>query len=132
MNFYHLFLFFFNETATTEIYTLSLHDALPILSELDGRRDGKFGDELPATERPGVAAAVTRAGRRHQRAERVDDKHRHRRHRGQWAHRPRRHIAMQLGRHVAVKRAPYTAEETGLRRIGAALHILADPFSCNV
>src|SRR5687768_18072868 len=25
------FLFFFNDTATTEIYTLSLHDALPIL-----------------------------------------------------------------------------------------------------
>src|SRR5277367_1822895 len=25
-----LFLFFFNDTATTEIYTLSLHDALPI------------------------------------------------------------------------------------------------------
>src|SRR2546425_1477897 len=28
--FYLLFLFFFNDTATTEIYTLSLHDALPI------------------------------------------------------------------------------------------------------
>src|SRR6266478_1328684 len=27
-----LFFFFFNDTATTEIYTLSLHDALPILS----------------------------------------------------------------------------------------------------
>src|SRR5687768_18530239 len=27
-----LFVFFFNDTATTEIYTLSLHDALPILS----------------------------------------------------------------------------------------------------
>src|SRR5258708_428716 len=27
-----LFLFFFNDTATTEIYTLSLHDALPILA----------------------------------------------------------------------------------------------------
>src|SRR5258708_33213470 len=27
-----LFLFFFNDTATTEIYTLSLHDALPIYS----------------------------------------------------------------------------------------------------
>src|SRR3712207_9576908 len=27
-----LFLFFFNDTATTEIYTLSLHDALPIWS----------------------------------------------------------------------------------------------------
>src|SRR5918992_4470407 len=26
--------FFFNDTATTEIYTLSLHDALPILTEL--------------------------------------------------------------------------------------------------
>src|SRR2546427_2123693 len=28
-----LFFFFFNDTATTEIYTLSLHDALPISSE---------------------------------------------------------------------------------------------------
>src|SRR5258708_39118150 len=26
------FFFFFNDTATTEIYTLSLHDALPILN----------------------------------------------------------------------------------------------------
>src|SRR2546425_12486521 len=26
------FFFFFNDTATTEIYTLSLHDALPILT----------------------------------------------------------------------------------------------------
>src|SRR5205823_13702369 len=29
--FYVFFFFFFNDTATTEIYTLSLHDALPIL-----------------------------------------------------------------------------------------------------
>ena len=28
--FVFLFFFFFNDTATTEIYTLSLHDALPI------------------------------------------------------------------------------------------------------
>src|SRR5256885_10547762 len=28
----HTSFFFFNDTATTEIYTLSLHDALPILS----------------------------------------------------------------------------------------------------
>src|SRR3712207_7985666 len=28
-------LFFFNDTATTEIYTLSLHDALPISAALD-------------------------------------------------------------------------------------------------
>ena len=26
--------FFFNDTATTEIYTLSLHDALPILEDM--------------------------------------------------------------------------------------------------
>src|SRR2546430_4385538 len=30
-----LFFFFFNDTATTEIYTLSLHDALPICLEQD-------------------------------------------------------------------------------------------------
>src|SRR5256886_16919641 len=29
----NLFFFFFNDTATTEIYTLSLHDALPISLE---------------------------------------------------------------------------------------------------
>src|SRR3712207_8270321 len=34
--------FFFNDTATTEIYTLSLHDALPI-SELRSRGD-RHGD----------------------------------------------------------------------------------------
>src|SRR5205085_12702302 len=27
---FYIFFFFFNDTATTEIYTLSLHDALPI------------------------------------------------------------------------------------------------------
>src|SRR5438876_10824746 len=30
--------FFFNDTATTEIYTLSLHDALPICSGQEGTR----------------------------------------------------------------------------------------------
>src|SRR5688572_33449487 len=32
-----LFCFFFNDTATTEIYTLSLHDALPISRPADGK-----------------------------------------------------------------------------------------------
>ena len=31
------FFFFFNDTATTEIYTLSLHDALPIWFKLEDR-----------------------------------------------------------------------------------------------
>src|SRR2546422_3563639 len=35
-----MYFFFFNDTATTEIYTLSLHDALPIYGEgLRGCRD---------------------------------------------------------------------------------------------
>src|SRR3712207_7694699 len=47
-------IFFFNDTATTEIYTLSLHDALPIYRELDGMElvisrtgySGELGYEL--------------------------------------------------------------------------------------
>src|SRR3712207_7887528 len=37
--------FFFNDTATTEIYTLSLHDALPISCEfgLEGHSDADVG-----------------------------------------------------------------------------------------
>src|SRR5206468_11525954 len=38
---YFLFIFFFTDTATTDIYTLSLHDALPISPSVrgwDGRR----------------------------------------------------------------------------------------------
>src|SRR6266853_6519221 len=35
---YFLFFFCFNDTATTEIDTLSLHDALPIYVEADHRR----------------------------------------------------------------------------------------------
>src|SRR3712207_9554424 len=37
-------IFFFNDTATTEIYTLSLHDALPICSATSSR--------TPASSRP--------------------------------------------------------------------------------
>src|SRR6266498_6135073 len=36
---YHFFFFFFNDTATTEIYTLSLHDALPIYIVTNNRGD---------------------------------------------------------------------------------------------
>src|SRR5438034_5210854 len=35
--YFSIFFFFFNDTATTEIYTLSLHDALPISFALDAR-----------------------------------------------------------------------------------------------
>src|SRR3989454_9070146 len=39
------FFFFFNDTATTEIYTLSLHDALPISLQSDGRQGHRRGGD---------------------------------------------------------------------------------------
>src|SRR2546430_10474266 len=63
MNFVRLilsaFFFFFNDTATTEIYTLSLHDALPISLSLDSwnrRTMSATADRLESTS--------TRNGRR--------------------------------------------------------------------
>src|SRR5687768_18450525 len=35
----NIYSFFFNDPATTEIYTLSLHDALPIYRRADRHRD---------------------------------------------------------------------------------------------
>src|SRR5260370_30617069 len=53
------FFFFFNDTATTEIYTLSLHDALPICGPpwLSPRRDELVSHgRLPGRMQPGRAA----------------------------------------------------------------------------
>ena len=38
--------FFFNDTATTEIYTLSLHDALPIFSTAEGLNGTTAGTKV--------------------------------------------------------------------------------------
>src|SRR5476649_3060458 len=53
----HLFgsFFFFNDTATTEIYTLSLHDALPICRDRSWR---------PMTSRRRVTRTTHRADRK--------------------------------------------------------------------
>src|SRR5256885_16746721 len=49
--------FFFNDTATTEIYTLSLHDALPIFYHKDLRRTrSATHNQIPT--KTGAAAAV--------------------------------------------------------------------------
>src|SRR2546426_5642357 len=45
------FFFFFNDTATTEIYTLSLHDALPIYLRQARRRHARRGDRQGARRR---------------------------------------------------------------------------------
>src|SRR2546430_9758132 len=49
------FFFFFNDTATTEIYTLSLHDALPIFPARPPR-ELPFGGRDPADGSPGGRA----------------------------------------------------------------------------
>src|SRR2546426_1960930 len=52
MYFFLFFFFFFNDTATTEIYTLSLHDALPIWRRPQARaRLRRRGRELPHESR---------------------------------------------------------------------------------
>src|SRR2546427_8984059 len=53
----HLLFFFFNDTATTEIYTLSLHDALPISPR--GRSPGS-PDPPRATTGPRTARGSAR------------------------------------------------------------------------
>src|SRR5437016_7009620 len=51
--------FFFNDTATTEIYTLSLHDALPILvRQIAIRADHAIGTDFDAFGRVNHGEAV--------------------------------------------------------------------------
>src|SRR3712207_6868375 len=45
-------LFFFNDTATTEIYTLSLHDALPISSTASARMESFSRPPVVSSPRP--------------------------------------------------------------------------------
>src|SRR2546426_8808391 len=65
--------FFFNETATTEIYTLSLHDALPISGKGNGHRAGSLPTRCPrrrtaqvsaSPETPGHPPAAIRSAKR--------------------------------------------------------------------
>src|SRR2546426_4599837 len=65
--------FFFNDTATTEIYTLSLHDALPISQRLrrqDGGEDPRGTGPGPGDRAPAAPERGRDAG---QRARRVPE-----------------------------------------------------------
>src|SRR2546425_13119869 len=58
------YIFFFNDTATTEIYTLSLHDALPIFSTVpsfDTGNEIKAGTSMSAPYVAGLAACLMSA-----------------------------------------------------------------------
>src|SRR2546427_9568443 len=58
-----LIFFFFNDTATTEIYTLSLHDALPILRQSIGQSKC-LGDTYRFCNTDQVGPTVFRSDRR--------------------------------------------------------------------
>src|SRR5215813_913074 len=56
--FIFFFFFFFNDTATTEIYTLSLHDALPISTSPRDERSHMRTPTCTVTIRCSVACAA--------------------------------------------------------------------------
>src|SRR2546430_9211400 len=73
---YFLFyFFFFNDTATTEIYTLSLHDALPILRPYFFRRYASV--LLSQSSRGGQNTSTSRIGstRRDRKSTRLNSSH---------------------------------------------------------
>src|SRR3989475_10886939 len=66
--------FFFNDTATTEIYTLSLHDALPISARVPGDGGGRrflLAARRAAPRLPHAERGDRPAGRLGDRADRV-------------------------------------------------------------
>src|SRR6267143_5450617 len=69
MSFTLFFFFFFNDTATTEIYTLSLHDALPI--HVRSRRRGW----RPARRTARAVSWLVRRGREDRKSTRLNSSH---------------------------------------------------------
>src|SRR5947209_17647029 len=67
--------FFFNDTPTTEIYTLSLHDALPISYDvypLDGRHDGGYYTVKDCVTIDGIITTIMRSEERFSRNAETD------------------------------------------------------------
>src|SRR5256885_3478523 len=74
------FFFFFNDTATTEIYTLSLHERSSDLEEMRGRYYGVGMGVIPRGERTVVMASYVgspafRAGIRDRKSTRLNSSH---------------------------------------------------------
>ena len=67
--------FFFNDTATTEIYTLSLHDALPILLNTECVRERERERARLATMSTEGAAEIARLVARDRKSTRLNSSH---------------------------------------------------------
>src|SRR5947208_13362632 len=68
----HSYLFFFNDPATSDIYTLSLHDALPISSPA---RPWHWPDVLRHRSRRPALAAASAATRKDRKSTRLNSSH---------------------------------------------------------
>src|SRR2546422_5687770 len=95
-----VFFFFFNDTATTEIYTLSLHDALPIC----GREAEVLGDAPAQIARDFGRAAIVVARRGGSAV----------------------HLGGELGREVEHEAAPQVAEADQATRLNEKARVGAD------
>src|SRR5438309_5211326 len=70
-----LLFFFFNDPATTEIYTLSLHDALPISSKPTAPSANTGSSAAPPSSPPSLPGSDTRAGLRDRKSTRLNSSH---------------------------------------------------------
>src|SRR2546422_11633994 len=66
----YIIFFFFNDTATTEIYTLSLHDALPISQDEAGALRG-----MPVHQGPLRIGEASRLGEGDRKSTRLNSSH---------------------------------------------------------
>src|SRR3989441_8530315 len=119
-------IFFFNDTATTEIYTLSLHDALPIspacrcgvLPSSAGRRAGR----CPVVSGLGRAALRLRAPRRSDRPAHARTGPPPQSGPGARAHRARDGVPATAPAPEPVRRGVFLAEAGGYDRTGSPRH----------
>src|SRR2546430_7893823 len=71
----YLFFFFFNDTAPTEIYTLPLHDALPICERTFARRPHPRAAQRGQLPAPPLGPLVARAGGIDRKSTRLNSSH---------------------------------------------------------
>src|SRR2546428_12758153 len=68
-----IFFFFFNDTATTEIYTLPLHDALPISTSKRSGRPSAATSRPPSSSFPAIP--IGSASKRDRKSTRLNSSH---------------------------------------------------------